>query len=73
VIGGARRHDAVPADVGGDDVRRDAVFGELPVILHAVTHDAELDGIQHAPAVGNTVEAVPCLAGVQHPAFRIGR
>ena len=53
VIGGARGHDAVTADIRGDDVGRDAVFGELAVILHAGTDDAELDRIEHAPAVGN--------------------
>ena len=48
------------------------MFGEFAVVLHAGADDAELDRIEHAPAIGNAIEAMPLLARVQHPAFRIG-
>jgi hypothetical protein len=48
------------------------VLGQLAVVLHAGADDAELDRIEHAPAVGDAVEAMPLLAGMQHPAFRVG-
>ena len=46
---------------------------ELAVVLHARADDAELDRVEHAPAVRQALEAVPALAGMQHPAIRVRR
>ena len=46
---------------------------ELAVRLHARADDADLDRVEHAPAVRQAFEPVPALAGMQDPAVRIGR
>jgi hypothetical protein len=61
----------VAPDIGGDDVGRNALLVELAIVLHAGADDAELDRVEHAPAIGQAVEAMPFLAGMQDPAIRI--
>ena len=68
MVGRARWHDPVPGEVGGDDVRGNALRVEFAILLHAGAHDAELDRVEHAPVVGDVVEAVPQLTRMQHPA-----
>ena len=41
--------------------------------LHARTDDAELDRVEHAPAVRQVLEAMPALARMQNPVTRVRR
>jgi hypothetical protein len=66
-------HDTLFAEVGGDEVAGNAVVDQGPVVVHAGTDDAELDRVEQAPAVEHVLEAVPGLAGMQHPAVGVVR
>src|SRR3954470_19462953 len=70
---GPRGHDAVLAEIGRDQIARNALLGELSIVAHAGADDAELDRVEQAPAVRQVVETMPLLAGMQHPAVGIGR
>jgi hypothetical protein len=56
-----------------DQVAGYAVLRQLSILGHAGTEDAELDRVEHAPAVRESLEAVPRLAGIQHQTGGIGR
>ena len=66
-IGDARGHDAEAVEPGVDQRRRNAGLLELAVLAHSRRKDAHLDRIEHAPVVGDVVEAVPVVAGAQDP------
>ncbi len=60
--------DAVLGQVLGDDGSRNAEFvGEVAIDIEAGGDDGGLDRVQHVEAFGQVAEAVPAVAGLEHP------
>jgi hypothetical protein len=61
--------DAVLGQVFGEDGGGDAPVGEVAVHVQAGGDDGGLDGVQQVEFRRQVAEAVPVLAGAQHPVF----
>ena len=71
VVLGLLGHDRrVLVQVGGHELCRDAPALELSVDAHARREQGHLDGVEHGVAVGQALEPVPGISGMQEPRLR---